>query len=343
MKKDNDFDVNFKEMLSDIKGINEVLKYIGPDQFQVEEILSNYEKNSNRYGVIFMAKDNKTKKLQKIIIDGIYGEPNSRQIKDLTYGFGGDCGKRIILYTLDNLDFKVREYEYDGEMAEGFAIINNDCGVETYIFRMLRYIVGNGSFPLQLNAEVIPDGERKTLLKKLPTKLEFEQAEFGIFYNYSSDWRNPHYIEHPENWFDNYWHLIFHDISFRYPIWTESGLFIQGVSKSEIGDINLKWFMDSKIELFKKFFDNREININTLPSGRNVMEIPLWDKPFSFFTTASIKNKETIAEAIRGYDSVTFEFLDNLFERQMSDAEVLKDLGPIPEDAFKDLEKVISA
>ncbi|MBA3010034.1 MAG: hypothetical protein FP812_07335 [Desulfobacula sp.] len=343
MKKGNNFNVNFKDMLSDINGINEVLKYIGPDQFQVEEILSNYEKNGNRYGVIFMAKDNKTKKQQKIIIDGIYGEPNSRQIKDLTYGFGVDCDKRIILYTLDNLDSKVREYEYDGEMAEGFAIINNDCGIETYIFKMLRYIVGNGPFPLQLNAEVIPDGEKKTLHKILPSLQEFEQAEFGIFYNYSSDWRNPHHIEHPENWFDNYWHLIFQDISFRYPIWTEDGLFLQGVSKSEIGDLGLKWFMDSKIGLLKKFFDNREIHINTLPSGRNIMEIKLWDKPISYFAKTSIKNKERIAEAIRGYDSVTFEFLDNLFERQIPDKEVLKDLGYFPENAFMDLDTKISA
>lgn len=100
--------------------------------------------------------------------------------------------------------------------------------------------------------------------------------------------------------------------------------------------------MDSKIELLKKFFNNREILINNLPSGRNVMEIKLWDKPFSYFAKASFKNKERIAEVIRGYDSVTFDFLDNLFERQMSDKEVLKDLGYFPEDAFKDLDKEIS-
>lgn len=343
MKKQNKFDVNFKEMLSDIKGLNEVLKYIGPDQFQVEEILSNYEKNGNRYGVIFMAKDNKTKKQQKIIIDGIYGEPNSRQIKDLTYGFGGDCGKRIILYTLDNLDFKEREYMYDGEMAEGFAIINNDCGIETYIFKMLRYIVGNGPFPLQLNAEVIPDGERKTLHKILPSLQEFEQAEFGIFYNYSSDWKNPHYIERPEDWFDNYWHLTFHDISFQYPIWTEDGLFMNGVSKSEIGDVALKWLMDNKIELIKKFFDNREIIIDTLPSGRDVISIKLWGKPFSCFTNASIEEKEKIVEEIRRYDGVIFEFWDDLFGRNMSDAEILKNLDCIPEKAFMGLDNKISA
>jgi len=120
-------------------------------------------------------------------------------------------------------------------------------------------------------------------------------------------------------------------------------LFMHGVSKSEIGDVTLKWLMDSKIELLKKFFDNREINIDTLPSGRSVLGINLWDKPFAYFTTASIEEKEMIAEAIREYDSVTFEFLDNLFERQMTDEEVLKDLGPIPEDAFNELEKEISA
>ncbi len=116
---------------------------------------------------------------------------------------------------------------------------------------------------------------------------------------------------------------------------------MHGVSKSEIGDVTLKWLMDNKIELIKKFFDNREININTLPSGRNIMEIKLWDKPISYFAKTSIKNKERIAEAIRGYDSVTFEFLDNLFGRNMSDEEVLKDLGYFPGLAFMDLDKEI--
>jgi len=337
MEQENNFDVNFKKLLSDDKEINKILDRIDGECLMVEDILSTYEKNSNRYGVILTATSLETGKLQKIIIDAIYGEPNSTQVKELTYGDGSDFGKRIIFYTLGHPDHKEREYEYDGQMAEGFAKINNDCGLDIYIFKIS--LVSDKTY--KSNAVVTPDDKRRTLHKILPTLQEFEQAEFGVIYNYSSDWKNPHYIEHPENWYDNYWHEIYHDISFRYPIWNEGGLFMLGVSKSEIGDVTLKWLMDSKIEVLKKFFSNREINIDTLPSGRSIMEIKFWDKPFSCFTRSTVEEKEMIAEAIRGYDSVTFEFLDNLFGRRMTDEEVLKDLGPILEDAFKELEKEI--
>lgn len=339
MKKENNLNVNFKKMFSSNKRLTRILFGMKDELLLVTKTLSNYERNGNRHGVIFMARETDTGRMQKIIIDAIYGEPNSTQVKDLTYGIGTDCDKRIIFYTLENPGYTKNEYRYEHEMVNGFTKVNNDCGVETFVVNVSL----NSDKNRKYTAEVYPDENRTTLIKKLPTKQEFDQAAFGIFYNYSSDWRNPHHIEHPENWFDNYWHLIFQDISFRYPIWTESGLSIQGVSKSEIGDINLKWFMDNKIELLKKFFDNREININTLPSGRNIMEIKLWDKPISYFAKTSIKNKERIAEAIRGYDSVTFEFLDNLFERQMPDKEVLKDLGYFPGLAFMDLDKEISA
>jgi hypothetical protein len=338
MEKENNFNIDFKEMLSDKQELTKIFNHIGQEQYEIGEILSTYKKDHNRQGAIIMIQDNKIDALQKIIIDAIYGQPNSTQVKDVTYDQGADCDKRIIFYALENSGSFKTSYRHEQEMTEGFVKINNDCGCGTYLINVSKTLDDSKEPVYCYKTKIEPDNKRLTCLKKLPSKLEFEQAIFGIFYNYSSDWRNSHYIEHPENWFDNYWHLIFHDISFRYPIWTEDGLFIQGVSKSEIGDINLKWFMDCKIALLKKFFDNREININTLPSGRSVMGITFWDKPLSYFTTASIEEKEMIAEAIRGYDCVTFEFLDNLFERQMTDEEVLKDLGPIPKNAFKGLE-----
>jgi len=344
MEQENNFNINFKELLSNKQELTKIFNHIGQEQYEIGEILSTYEKDDNRQGAIIMVQDNKIDALQKIIIDTIYGEPNSTQVKDVTYEQGAECDIRIILHFSKRFgENKKQEFEYEQEMTEGFIKINNDCGCDTYLISA-SWSFGELEKPTYFyQTKIEPGNNRLTCLKKLPSKLEFEQAVFGIFYHCSSEWRNPHHIEHPENWFDNYWHLIFHDISFRYPIWNENGLFMHGVSKSEIGDVTLKWLIDSKIEVLKKFFDNREININTLSSGRNIMEIKLWDKPISYFAKTSIKNKERIAEAIRGYDSVTFEFLDNLFERQMPDKEVLKDLGYFSGLAFMDLDKEISA
>ncbi len=341
MEKENKFDINFKEMLSDGQEINKILNHSGQDQFEIKEILSTYEKNDNRHGIIVTAKDNKTEKYLKIIIDAIYGEPNSTQVKDVIYNYGVDCNKRIILYTFDYLGLKVRSYEYDREMSEGFIKICNDHGCDIYLIEVSKILADSREL-ISFIGVIEPGSKKLTSLGKLPTKQEFEQAEFGIFYHYTIDW-DYDYIERPEDWFDNYWHLIFHDISFRYPIWTEEGLFLQGVSKSEIGDVTLKWLMDSTVELLKKFFENRKIQMNKLSPERDLLKIKLWDKPFSYFTEASVEEKERMVDGIRRYDRVIFEFLDDLFGRDMSDDKILKDLGCIPEHAFKDLDKELTA
>ena len=77
---------------------------------QIQKIVSSYEKDNNRFGVIFMAKNIKTENLQKIIIDAIDGEPNSTQVKEMTYDHGADCDKRIILYSLTKPYYSENEF-----------------------------------------------------------------------------------------------------------------------------------------------------------------------------------------------------------------------------------------
>jgi hypothetical protein len=342
MEKQNKFDVNFKKLLSDDKEINKILDRIDGEYLVVDVFLSTYEKNGNRHGVILTATNLETGQPQKIIIDAIYGEPNSTQVKELTYGNGADCDKRIILYTLGHPDHKEREYEYDGEMAEGFATINNDCGLDTYIFKIPNCIIGADPVPLKFNAEVFADGKRRTLYKKLPSLQEFEQAEFRVIYHYTIDW-DYEYIERLDDWYNGTWRLVINDIDFKYPVWNEDGLFMHGVSKSDIGVVNLQWFKVNRIGLIGTFFDNREIVTEKQASGNSIISIKLWDKPFSYFTNASIEEKVRIAESIRGYDGVIFEFWQEVFDRKNSDDEIIKLLGCIPEKAFADLDQEISA
>ena len=98
--------INFSTILSDGLNINQILKSIEIGHYEFEEMIKTYEKDKDRHGVIFFAKDTKTKKSLKIIIDSIYGEANSTQIKDITYNSGADCDKRIILHTLNHPDLK---------------------------------------------------------------------------------------------------------------------------------------------------------------------------------------------------------------------------------------------
>jgi len=343
MEKENNLNVDFKEMFSNTQELNQILNCIGQDQFETEEILSTYEKNGNCHGVIFTARETETGKMQKIIIDAIYGEPNSTQVKELTYGIGAECDKRIILYTLGFLDNKNQGFEYEQEMTEGFIKINNDFGHDTYLINISMSFDESENPVYCYKTYIEPGNKRFTCLKKLPTKLEFEQAIFRIFYSSSCERLDYiHDYTKIEEWYEGCWHLRLNEIEFQYPVWNEDGLFMKGISKSDIGNMHLKWIKDNKMDLLERFFDNREIVFNMPSSGDSVISIKLWDKPFSYFTKAFSNEKVKIAERIRGYDGIVFEFLDNLFGRQRSDNEIIKDLDCIPEQAFMDLDKEIS-
>lgn len=342
MEKENNLKVNFKEILSDGQQINQILNRIGQDQFETEEILSSYEKNGNRHGVIFMARATETGKMNKIIIDAIYGEANSTQVKDLTYEIGADCDKRIILYTLGHPDSIKNEYRHEYEMMKGLVSINNDCGFETFVVKVSLDSDKN----YQYNAEICPDENKWTQFRKLPTKLEFEKAIFKVFYNQTDQfggYENDH-MDDIDEWFSSTgWHLHLNDIYFEYPVWTENGMFMDGVSTSEIGNMHLKWIMDNKMGLLEKFFSNREITFIKPFSGGNMVSIKLWDKPFTYFANASVEKKEGIVETLRGYDGLLFEFWQILFREERSDNVIIKDYGCIPEKAFMELDTKVSA
>lgn len=340
MENKNDLYVKFKEMFNDTVEIDNLLNCIDLKHLQVEDILFNYEKNRNRFGVIFMAKDNKTEKLQKIIIDAICGEPNSTQVKELTYDLGADCDKRIILYTLVNSDCTRNELWYEQEMMEGFSKVNNDCGYETLVARVALNSDKNYKYDL----EIYPDEKKWTSFKKLPTKLEFEKAVFKVFYNNTDIFggREDDSMDNIDEWFSGTcWYLEMNGISFMYPVWEENGLFVRAVSESHKGADDLKTIKDNNQKYLQRMFINRETTFEINFSGCVTMSIKLWSKPFSFFTKASPGDKKKIAEYLRQFDQTICEYWDYQHYLDGSRNDDVVEYLAIPEDAFHKLEKEI--
>lgn len=341
MKKENKFNVNFKEMLINGQQINKILNHIGQDQFETEEILSNYEKNGNRHGVIFTAKETETGKMQKIIIDAIDDEPSLKQIRDLTYNIGADCNKRIILYTLENTGNHKNKYRHEKEMVRKFARNNNVCRVETLIVNVSL----SSDNTCKYKIEECIDINDWTTFRKLPSKLEFDKAVFKVFYN-QTDWyegyEHVEYMDDFEGWFSGtYWCLDAHGISFMHPVWNEDGLFAQAKSVSDEGIATLETIKKNHIDNLKKMFVNREVSFEKDLQGGITMSIKLWDKSFSFFTRASLEDKEKIAEFLRILDhqiSECWEHCSCLYFKE-SDNEYFEKYLTIHADAFKDLEE----
>jgi hypothetical protein len=338
MKKENKFNVNFKEVLCDGQQINKILNHIDQDQFETEETLSTYEKNGNRRGIIFTAKEAETGEMQKIIMDAIDGEPSLNQIRDLTYNIGADCNKRIILYTLKNTGKHKNKYRHEKEMVRKFARNNNVCRVETLIINVSL----SSDNTCKYKIEECIDINDWTTFKRLPSKLEFDKAVFKVFYIQTDWFEGYEHVEHMddfEGWFSGtYWCLDLPGISCRYPVWEEDGLFAQAVSISTQGKQQLQSIKKNKN--LKEMFINRETFFEKDLQGDFTLSIKLWDRPLSYFTKSSSEDKKRIAEFLRTLDGLISEFWQ-LCPGKEGDCSYIKKYLAIPEDAFKVLEEKI--
>jgi len=289
-----------------------------------------------------MAKDNKTEKLQNIIIDAIDGGPDSTQVKELTYSQEADCDKRIILYTLANPNYTKNEYRHENEMMAGFAKVNNDCGFETFVVKVSL----DSDKIYKYDVEIYPDGNRWTSFEKLPSKLEFEKAVFRVFYNQTDQWggsENDH-MGNIDEWFTGTcWCLDMHGINFKFPVWGEKGLFVQADSKTHKGADDIESIKNNNQKFLQKMFVNRETTFELGDSGRISMSIKLWDKPLSFFTKATPADKEEVVEYLREVGHRIDEYWNNSHYMDGSENDFIEEELAIPEDAFSELEKEIPA
>jgi hypothetical protein len=136
--------------------------------------------------------------------------------------------------------------------------------------------------------------------------------------------------------------LFISNIKFKYPIWTEEGLFMQGIVNNEAAAMHLQWLNVAKMELLHRFFIDHEITFEKdQESGIEMISINLWDKPISFFNDASEKKQEKIIEYIRKYDWQLFEFWQRVFNVKYSDDDILAEYCCIG-DMFMGLEKELT-
>jgi hypothetical protein len=136
--------------------------------------------------------------------------------------------------------------------------------------------------------------------------------------------------------------LYINNIKFKYPVWTDDGLFTQGIANNEGAALHIQWLSVGKMELLHRFFIDHKITFEKEKASReSIISINLWDKPISFLNDVSEEKQEKIIEYIRKYDWQLFEFWQRVFNVKYSDDDILAEYCCIG-DMFMDLERVLS-
>lgn len=290
------------------------------DYEEVKNIVPSDRIDDYRCFTIVESENIMTDNLSKIIIDLILGEPMWKQMMDVTFCRGRDCDKKIVVYyDLPDMEHK-SGFLNNRYMAKSFAAINNDCGIKTYVVRHQVIYDPDYDEVKENTTWTGPSDAPKTEYIKHPTKEEFQQAEFWMYYSdfVGSDNR----IElNPDDWIPGRV-SSFHDIkelTFRSE-WNEKGRLIIVSADSDDIETSIKWILrNKKDEIYEDFvgiegFEDFKIDI------RNDSEKPLQvsfktsNRGFDDFINATPNRKYAFVAQIDSEEWVVIDFFERLIK-----------------------------
>lgn len=228
----------------------------------------------------------------KVILDVRLGQPSWTQAMDITFNIGEDCDKRIILFDGPREPKRIVDPSADRYLVGGFVKINNDCGLDT---QLVHTWVSIDDDEVEIKYDVIDTklSYPNTGIKKLPSRREFQEAEFWAAYLdplYGSD--PPLSIEPGEGWFSHGIGVLLRDVVTECS-WTDEGLFFYAIADK--GSDTLKIIWERKREELEGLYKGCRIELEE-PRKLSVRERK---EPFKNIIHSTSSEKEYYAEELR--------------------------------------------
>jgi len=302
-----------------------------------DRIERTYTFDDDRCGLIIQMVDKNTRRLSRVIIDIKHGEPTYRQLLDLTFDIGNDCDHKIAVfdraqnemdksdpsaneYLADNLGWLLNFYEVSIHLVSARALLKAEGEIE-FEFRHLQ---GYKELYENLNLE-------------LPSKREFEIAEFWTVYYDAVPGIDPSFIFKPEYWMYYCPYREFAGLKIT-PTWTDKGFFMNVIT--ETNSELLEWLLEYKEDKMCEFtneFQARFESIEGVPAcGSQVivdkksgvlqkLSVMLTDKPFKEIIYSSPEEKKEFAGIVYSMVANFAEFIDELIGSRESDKKSVND------------------
>jgi hypothetical protein len=163
---------------------------------------------------------------------------------------------------------------------------------------------------LAYNIEASPNCGYKTMYHKLPSKEEFEQAEFWLYYDEAYDYTQER-LYNPDWWMSGPTTYLVEELIGLTPIWSNDGFYIQ-VSADNFSEHQiLVELIDSKRHKIEQHFENYELKIKREPDTPIEITVKYDERPFEDFIFMTFEEK---CKYVEKYRNLKDEFSDFLFE-----------------------------
>jgi len=328
------FDCNkYLDHFSKEETVQSIVSRITSNNGTFSSIEKKYTFDEDRCGLIVQMTDKNTKRLSRVIIDIKHGKPTYQQLLEMTFDIGNDCDYSVAIFDDAHNENDEINPSACAHLAGSLVNLLNAYGGNAYLAILeteddkkleLRYL-------LMLNKHL----NRKGL--EMPSKREFECAEFWTVYFDSVPTGSPSATFCPEYWLDYQPYRIIAGLKII-PTWTDDGFFMDIFSETE--PELLEWLLEYKGDKIREFVNQfqaqlesyegapacgSEIIVDKKSGVMHKLSVMLTGQPFKEFVYSSVEKKKRFAEMVY-YTKVNFyEFIEKLLEDRGSNKKTPND------------------
>lgn len=298
-----------------------ILSETGNVGYEFVSIEKTYTIDRNRCGLIVQLHDTKSKEVQKAIFDIKHGHSNSDQVFELLYGQGADCNIKIIANDLLRTAYDELNPSADRYLVKTYCKLLKRYDKHIHLVRMKSLVEDSDYISCQKESEEQPD---KLLPMSLPSKDEFLESEFWLFYyDYYEGYDHP-VFDRLDLWFNFLPRFEVYHLNIS-PKWDDKGLSMVIETTTDIK--GLENLMNDKIQSISDFVTRYQKNIENemgIPAcgnmislqkhdnGTHSMKVLFMRKPFSEVLYSRSIDKDKYAEFLFCLGSSFAGFIDGL-------------------------------
>jgi hypothetical protein len=274
--------------------ITRLLESIELSDYEINRIDHTYRIDPDRNGAVVILKDKKTERLLKATIDFKHGIPSWQQMMDLTFGIGEGSDIRIAVYDQTDSENKIGVRDEDEYMAGSFVSVLKASGLNAHLVRMTASL-RKGRTP-DIEFRPVPEEYlSETTLKNLPSRTEFEKAEFFVFYNDQLYPADPPISMQPDLWFGDIESLV-SGSAITSALWNEQGIFLEAIFETFEDLEELRFLWNCKRGEILDHYKECEVRIEKGDNGVQKLVVKLSCVPFKDFVLSDLEGKQTLAD-----------------------------------------------
>jgi hypothetical protein len=285
------------------------------EDYEFHRIEKTYTVNNDRVGAIVQIR--KGGRTKRAIIDFKRGDATWDQLMDMTFNFGNDCDYQIAVYDYSQ---NVEDDRDDHIHAECLVDCLVAYGCKVYMVRGERTPGHQGSVRYEYSC--VSSGDEyssETFSEKLPSKRQFEHAEFMTLHYGLDCGYNTYAMFRPAEWnFGNSRSFVKNGYDMKdldlLTTWSDSGLYMIAIPKSDEGFLAIQWISKNKRKELRKEFKNCKIRLykkNGLPAR---LSVRILDKPFREVAHLGNQKKDRYGELVHYEENNWLDILENLLD-----------------------------